>query len=256
MPEVKLSLENNLNFGTKSYIFSGHAELKGKMCDYVKKRGRVLVVSPEKDKTMVQELLDFKDKLDTIMEACFSSNEQFIVSMKEAFESFINIRQNKPAELIAKFVDSKLRAGNKEASEEELERLLDRIMVIFRFIHGKDVFEAFYKKDLAKRLLVGKSASVDSEKSMLSKLKAECGAGFTSKLEGMFRDMELSKDINSAFKHHMDHLSNSDEYKIDLTVNVLSMAYWPTYQPMEVNIPGTLVFSNAGQSILLILLHF
>ena len=211
-----------------------------------------MVVSPEKDKTMVQELLDFKDKLDTIMEACFSSNEQFIVSMKEAFESFINIRQNKPAELIAKFVDSKLRAGNKEASEEELERLLDRIMVIFRFIHGKDVFEAFYKKDLAKRLLVGKSASVDSEKSMLSKLKAECGAGFTSKLEGMFRDMELSKDINSAFKHHMDHLSNSDEYKIDLTVNVLSMAYWPTYQPMEVNIPGTLVFSNADHSILLL----
>ena len=50
-------------------------------------------------------------------------------------------------------------------------------MTCFRFIHGKDVFEAFYKKDLAKRLLVGKSASVDSEKSMLSKLKAECGAG-------------------------------------------------------------------------------
>ena len=49
------------------------------------------------------------------------------------------------------------------------------------------MFEAFYKKDLAKRLLVGKSASVDSEKSMLSKLKAECGAGFTSKLEGMFK---------------------------------------------------------------------
>ena len=108
-----------------------------------------------------------------------------------------------------------------------------------RFIHGKDVFEAFYKKDLAKRLLVGKSASVDSEKSMLSKLKAECGAAFTSKLEGMFRDMELSKDINVAFKQHMDHLSNAADYKIDMTVSVLSMAYWPTYQPMEVNIPGT-----------------
>ena len=48
---------------------------------------------------------------------------------------------------------------------------MDKIMVLFRFIHGKDVFEAFYKKDLAKRLLVGKSASVDAEKSMLSKLK-------------------------------------------------------------------------------------
>ena len=36
----------------------------------------------------------------------------------------------------AKYVDNKLRAGNKEATEEELERLLDRIMVLFRFIHG------------------------------------------------------------------------------------------------------------------------
>lgn len=100
----------------------------------------------------------------------------------------------------AKFVDVKLRAGNKEATEEELERLLDKIMVLFRFIHGKDVFEAFYKKDLAKRLLVGKSASVDAEKSMLSKLKQECGGGFTCKLEGMFKDMELSKDINITYK--------------------------------------------------------
>lgn len=49
-----------------------------------------------------------------------------------------------------------------------------RISVVFIFLNfhtGKDVFEAFYKKDLAKRLLVGKSASVDAEKSMLSKLK-------------------------------------------------------------------------------------
>ena len=36
--------------------------------------------------------------------------------------------------MIAKFVDSKLRAGNKEASEEELEKLLDKIMVIFRSV--------------------------------------------------------------------------------------------------------------------------
>ena len=39
---------------------------------------------------------------------------------------------------------------------------------------GKDVFEAFYKKDLAKRLLVGKSASFDAEKAMLLKLKQGC----------------------------------------------------------------------------------
>lgn len=58
----------------------------------------------------------------------------------------------------------------------------------------------FNFQDLAKRLLVGKSASVDAEKSMLSKLKQECGGGFTCKLEGMFKDMELSKDINITYK--------------------------------------------------------
>uniref|UniRef100_A0A8C2KLI3 Cullin-4A n=1 Tax=Cyprinus carpio TaxID=7962 RepID=A0A8C2KLI3_CYPCA len=168
--------------------------------DYIKSFGGEIVSSPEKDKELVQELLDFKDKMDHVTQRCFQRNDNFINAMKEAFENFINKRPNKPAELIAKYVDSKLRAGNKEATEEELERILDKIMIIFRFIHGKDVFEAFYKKDLAKRLLVGKSASVDAEKSMLSKLKHECGAAFTSKLEGMFKDMELSKDIMIQFK--------------------------------------------------------
>ncbi|WMV14068.1 hypothetical protein MTR67_007453 [Solanum verrucosum] len=95
--------------------------------------------------------------------------------------------QNRPAELIAKFLDEKLRAGNKGTSEEELEGTLDKVLVLFRFIQGKDVFEAFYKKDLAKRLLLGKSASIDAEKSMISKLKTECGSQFTNKLEGMFK---------------------------------------------------------------------
>lgn len=62
------------------------------------------------------------------------------------------------------------------------------------------MFEAFYKKDLAKRLLVGKSASVDAEKSMLSKLKQECGGAFTSKLEGMFKDMFHSKELMAQYR--------------------------------------------------------
>nr|CAG4647689.1 EOG090X01NX [Moina brachiata] len=224
-----------------SRVKDGPQELCSNFCGYVKKRGRTIVIDPEKDKTMVQELLDFKEKLNNIVFSCFGRNERFVNGLKEAFENFINQRLNKPAELIAKFVDSKLRAGNKESTEEEMERLLDKIMVLFRFIHGKDVFEAFYKKDLAKRLLVGKSASVDAEKSMLSKLKQECGGGFTSKLEGMFKDMELSKDINIAFKQSSAHLNQPDMSSIDLTVNILTMGYWPTYAPTEVTLPPEMV---------------
>lgn len=93
---------------------------------------------------------------------------------------------------------------------------------------------------MAKRLLVGKSASVDAEKSMLSKLKQECGGGFTSKLEGMFKDMELSKDMNISFKQHMTNV-DVEYTKIDLTVHILTMGYWPTYPLMEVTMPSLLV---------------
>ncbi|XP_049608581.1 cullin-4B [Syngnathus scovelli] len=222
-----------------SRVRSGVQVLLQHWIEYIKAFGSTIVINPEKDKTMVQELLDFKDKVDHIIDVCFMKNEKFVNAMKEAFETFINKRPNKPAELIAKHVDSKLRAGNKEATDEELEKMLDKIMIIFRFIYGKDVFEAFYKKDLAKRLLVGKSASVDAEKSMLSKLKHECGAAFTSKLEGMFKDMELSKDIMVQFKQYMQ--CQNIPGNIELTVNILTMGYWPTYIPMEVHLPAEMV---------------
>ncbi|XP_071553163.1 cullin-4A [Temnothorax nylanderi] len=241
MDENRIS-DLSLLYNLYSRIKNGLVELCLNFNCYIKKKGKTIVIDPEKDKTMVQELLDFKDKMDNIVNTCFHRNEKFANSLKEAFEAFINQRANKPAELIAKFVDCKLRAGNKEATEEELERLLDKIMVLFRFIHGKDVFEAFYKKDLAKRLLVGKSASVDAEKSMLSKLKQECGGGFTSKLEGMFKDMELSKDINIAFKQYAGNLqSELVANSLDLTVSILTMGYWPTYPVMEVTLPMEMV---------------
>ncbi|CAN1302291.1 CUL4 [Linum perenne] len=146
---------------------------------------------------------------------------------------------NRPAELIAKFLDEKLRAGNKGTSEEELEGTLDKVLVLFRFIQGKDVFEAFYKKDLAKRLLLGKSASIDAEKSMISKLKTECGSQFTNKLEGMFKDIELSKEINESFKQSSQARTKLPS-GIEMSVHVLTTGYWPTYPPMDVRLPHEL----------------
>ncbi|KAG7012530.1 Cullin-4 [Cucurbita argyrosperma subsp. argyrosperma] len=144
--------------------------LRQALSSYIRRTGQNIVMDDEKDKDMVPSLLEFKASLDTIWEESFSKNEAFCNTIKDSFEHLINLRQNRPAELIAKFLDEKLRAGNKGTSEEELEGTLDKVLVLFRFIQGKDVFEAFYKKDLAKRLLLGKSASIDAEKSMISKV--------------------------------------------------------------------------------------
>ena len=40
----------------------------------------------------------------------------------------------RPAELIAKFIDSELRAGKKGQTEEELETTLDKALILFRYI--------------------------------------------------------------------------------------------------------------------------
>ncbi|KAH7642495.1 cullin 4a-like protein [Dermatophagoides farinae] len=229
-----------LAYNLSSRVPDGSNKLCNQFNQYIKTKGRAIVsASPERDKTMVQDLLDFKDRIDEIVCKCYLNSPKFINSVKEAFECFINQRANKPAELIAKFVDLKLRAGNKECGDEELERLLDKVMVLFRFIHGKDIFEAFYKKDLAKRLLIGKSASVDAEKSMLLKLKQECGSAFTSKLEGMFKDMELSRELIPSFKQYI-HNAMPDA-SIDMTVYILTTGYWPTYQPMDILMPPELL---------------
>ncbi|VFV17744.1 cullin 4a [Lynx pardinus] len=163
--------------------------------------------------------MDFKDLMGNVVEVCFQRNEKFFNLMKDSFETFINKRPNKPAELIAKLVGSKLRVSVKEAIDEELERILNKIQ--------------------QKRLLVGKSASVDAEKSMLSKLKHERDAAFTSKLEGIFKDMEVSKDLMVHFKQYVHN--KNDPCSIGLTVNVLVIGSWAIHSSMEVHLTPEMV---------------
>ena len=102
-------------------------------------------------------------------------------------------------------------------------------------------FEAFFKKDLAKRLLLNKSASIDAEKSIISKLKQECGSGFTKKLEGMFKDMELSRDIAIAFAQSQSKKDLQAKIGSEISVHVLTTGYWPAYPPAPLNLPKELL---------------
>ncbi|RIB21246.1 Cullin family-domain-containing protein [Gigaspora rosea] len=208
--------------------------------DYIKRTGTALVNDPSQEPAMVTELLYLKAKMDEIVSGAFQGDNAFNYMVKESFEMFINQRQNKPAELIAKYVDQTLRLGNKSMDDTDIEKTLNEVLVLFRYIQGKDIFEAFYKRDLAKRLLLNKSASFDYEKSMLSKLRKECGPAFTSKLEGMFKDIDLSKDFMQSFETSKSG-ELIKEYKIDLYVNVLTQGFWPSYPPSPLNIPPNVV---------------
>jgi cullin-4 len=79
---------------------NGIAELREAFGNYIKTYGRALVIDADKDDKMVDELLEFKEKLDHFLHECFHSNEKFSNLLKDSFEYFINQRSNKPAELI------------------------------------------------------------------------------------------------------------------------------------------------------------
>lgn len=155
---------------------------------------------------MVQRLLDFKELADDAVASAFladntsiattTSNQaqpagaapaapvasasnlppkqpdqQFLYALTDSFTIGFKARRSKPAEMIAKYLDKAMRKGQGKASDTEFQALLDRVLALYRFTDDKDVFRTFYHRSLAKRLLLGKSASDDFEKAMLKKLK-------------------------------------------------------------------------------------
>eukprot|EP01084_Bolivina_argentea_P099562 178960_1 len=218
--------------------------LKDKFVAYVRDHGLAIVMDKENDKEMIELLLSFKAKLSEILNVAFMKNEQYTWAHKDIWETFINVRSRRTAERLAKYIDVKLRR-HKGISEDEMETVLDQIMVLFKHLSSKDTFDAFYKRELGKRLLLGRSASFDLEMSMIAKLKAECGPSFTNKLEGMFMDIELTRSLTKDYQEHLDEHKSDDSHfrvsasrNVDVSVQVLTTGYWPAYVPVESHLPA------------------
>ena len=85
-----------------------------------------------KDKEMIVNLLELRKKMVDIVEQSFGGSRSFRDGIKEAFDSFINSRQNKPAEMLAKYMSAVLRGEVVSDIGEEV--LLDRSMELFRHL--------------------------------------------------------------------------------------------------------------------------
>jgi len=73
---------------------------------------------------------------------------------------------------------------------------------------------------------------------MIAKLKSECGSSFTNKLEGMFKGIDVSKDVMAAFRQY---LQDQASVPLGLEMNVLTAGYWPPYVPVDLNLPKELL---------------
>lgn len=197
-------------------------------------------------KIYVNTILDVHKKYNALVISAFNNDSGFVAALDKACGRFINsnavtIQANsnsKSPELLAKFCDLMLKKSSKNPEEAELEDTLNLVMVVFKYIDDKDVFQKFYSKMLAKRLVQHMSASDDAEASMISKLKQACGFEYTSKLQRMFQDIGVSKDLNDQFR---THLQNSNELlDIDFSIQVLSSGSWPFQQSFNFSLPTEL----------------
>ncbi|KAL5711512.1 Cullin-1 [Ranunculus cassubicifolius] len=188
----------------------------------------------------VKKVIELHDKYLRYVDQCFGNHTLFHKVLKEAFEVFCNkdVAGSSSAEVLATFCDNLLKKGGIEkVSDEAMEETFEKVVKLLAYVSDKDLFAEFCRKKLARRLLFDRSASDEYERSILSKLKQQCGAQFTSKMEGMVTDMALAKEKQNDFDEHVkDHpQANSG---IDLSVTVLTTGFWPSYKSSDLNLPA------------------
>ncbi|EEB07504.2 Cullin 1 [Schizosaccharomyces japonicus yFS275] len=174
-------------------------------------------------------LLSVYERYRKIVTSAFNGDSEFTKYLDNACREFINrnavckTSSSRSPELLARYTDAVLRRNSKTGDTEDIEQVLSSVMIVFRYVEDKDVFQKFYAKFLAKRLVNGTSTSEDSESSMLSKLKEACGFEYTNKLQRMIQDIGLSSDLTDAF--HAQQPSKLSP--IDFNILVLSTSSWP-----------------------------
>ncbi|EEP76225.1 conserved hypothetical protein [Uncinocarpus reesii 1704] len=174
----------------------------------------------------VDDVLQLKKRFDHIWETAFMKDQGMQAPLTTSFSEFINLNF-RSAEYLSLFLDENLKKGLKGKSEEEVDALLDNGITLLQYIRDKDLFETYYKKHLSRRLLMKRSASMDAERQMISKIKMEVGNTFTQRLESMFKDMTISEDLTAGYKEHIAQRGDSDPKRIDLEMSVLTSTMWP-----------------------------
>ncbi|KAK5658878.1 hypothetical protein OQA88_1692 [Cercophora sp. LCS_1] len=173
----------------------------------------------------VDDVLQLKDKFDNIWANPFKEDLILQSLITKSFAEFINMF-NRSSEYVSLFIDDNLKRSAKVKTDAEIDIVLEKAIILVRYLSDRDLFERYYQKHLARRLLHNKS-DMDTEKGMVSRMKSEMGNHFTAKFEGMFKDMELSRDLGEGYRDHISRLGDVDTKKIDLGIHILTTNNWP-----------------------------
>lgn len=203
-------------------------------------------------KAYVDALLEVHTQYSALVQKAFTGESEFVRSLDNACREYVNRNKvcernsSKSPELLAKHSDNVLKKSTKATEEDNMEKLLDQCMTIFKYVEDKDVFQKFYSRHLAKRLVNGTSASGDAETSMISKLKDASGFEYTNKLQRMFQDVQTSKDLNNAYEEWRSQTIDKEDRKeeVDATYQILGTGSWPLQPPTSPFAPPDVIIKT------------
>ncbi|CAD6243262.1 GSCOCG00012654001-RA-CDS [Cotesia congregata] len=183
----------------------------------------------------VEGMLAVHSKYSGMIEEVFKRDQAFIAALDKACSAAVNHRHDRQPtrapELLAKYCDSLLKKSAKGISESEIDDKLAKSIIVFKYVDDKDVFQKFYARMLAKRLIHQQSQSMDAEETMIDRLKQTCGYEFTNKLHRMFTDMSVSMDLNTKFTSSLRERNAENQLGIGFVVYVLQAGAWPLSLP-------------------------
>ncbi|XP_041365909.1 cullin-2-like [Gigantopelta aegis] len=181
----------------------------------------------------VESMLEVHQKSTELIQSVFHGDQQFVGALDKACAAAINHRTNpkyacRSPELLAKYCDTLLKKSSKGTSETELDDKLTSCITVFKYLDDKDIFQRFYSRMLAKRLIYSQSTSMDAEEAMINRLKQACGYEFTNKLHRMFTDMTISNDLNTKFSDSLR--TDNVDLGVGFSMLVLQAGAWPIGQ--------------------------
>jgi cullin 1 len=209
-------------------------------------------VDPKEPSTFVVSYVEVIAKVharfDSMVQSVFEKHLAFQQALEKGCKRFINanihtakVGSVKSAELIAKYMHHIMKASTNTAenfTDKEVESRLNAGIRIFSFLEDKDVFLSNYSNLLSRRLIFRMSCSNEAEETAISKLKEICGHERTYRLQRMFTDCSVSKDMNEKFRAWIRKEKGPEPMELPLDVfqvEVLTSGSWPPVGACSVN---------------------
>ncbi|KAJ0976234.1 hypothetical protein J5N97_018199 [Dioscorea zingiberensis] len=197
-------------------------------------------------KVFPEGILQLYDEFAAYISYYFNDNSVFYKALAEAFEVLCNEDKCSmtTAEILSRFVHNILKkgSGSDKLSDPAIKEKLKKMSKLVSYIHEKDLFVEFHRKNLALRFLHDKNSNMEHERYFALKLKTQNDDRLTSKIEGMINDFSLTRERRIYFKNFLKkhRHEKTDDHSFDMVVRVLTAGLWPSLDSSALRLPPEL----------------